>query len=94
MTLERDIERKLVDGVRKNGGRAFKWVSPGNAGVPDRIIILPGGRIIFIELKTETGAVRPVQKVMIGILRNLGCDVRVLKGMNEVTDFLEEIKND
>lgn len=91
MTLERDIERRLVNGVKKLGGRAFKWVSPGNVGVPDRIIILPGGRVVFVELKTETGAVRPVQKVMISLLRGLGCDVRVLKGQNAVDEFLEEM---
>lgn len=90
--LEKDIEKKLVDGVKKLGGRAFKWASPGNVGVPDRIIILPGGRIIFVELKTERGVVRPVQKVMISLLRGLGCDVRVLKGINDVTGFLEEIR--
>lgn len=91
--LEKDIEKKLVNGVRQLGGKAFKWVSPGNTGVPDRIVILPKGRIIFVELKTETGTVRPVQKNMISFLRNLGCDVRVLKGIEEVNKFLEGIKN-
>ena len=50
---EKDIEKILVNGVKDVGGRAYKWVSPGNNGVPDRIVILPEGRIVFVELKTE-----------------------------------------
>ena len=50
---ERDIEVLLRDGVKQLGGKAYKWVSPGNAGVPDRIVILPGGKVIFVELKHE-----------------------------------------
>jgi len=89
--LEKEIEKKLVAGIRKQGGIAFKWVSPGNSGVPDRIICLPGGRVIFTELKTETGRTSPVQDVQIGKLRRLGMDVRVLHGIEEVKQFLEEI---
>ena len=55
--LEREIEKKLVDGVRKLGGRAYKFVSPGNDGVPDRIVILPQRVPKFIELKTEYGKI-------------------------------------
>ena len=46
--LEREIEKKLVDGVRKLGGRAYKFVSPGNDGVPDRIVVLPG-RVLLLH---------------------------------------------
>ena len=52
--LESEIEKKLVREIRKMGGMAYKFVSPGNTGVPDRIVILPGV-ITFVELKTETG---------------------------------------
>jgi len=48
---ERDIEQYLRNRAIAAGGRAFKWVSPGNNGVPDRIVMLPGGRIAFVELK-------------------------------------------
>lgn len=51
MALESDLERKIVDFVESLGGRAWKWVSPGRRGVPDRIIFLPGGIIIFAEIK-------------------------------------------
>lgn len=90
--MEKDIEQKLVAGIKAQGGRAFKWVSPGNAGVPDRIVLLPGGRVIFVELKTDTGHLRPVQKAQINLLRKLGMDVRVLYGADEVREFLEEVK--
>lgn len=53
--LERDIERKLLRLVEKYGGRCLKWVCPGWRGVPDRIILLPGGRIHFVELKRPNG---------------------------------------
>ena len=53
--LEKDIERALVSSVRKRGGYCFKWVCPGWSGVPDRIVLLPGGRIILVELKRPKG---------------------------------------
>lgn len=55
--LEKDIEKKLVDLVRDRGGLCLKWVCPGWAGVPDRICLLPGGRIVFVELKRPRGGV-------------------------------------
>mgnify|MGYP005792962217 CR=1 FL=1 len=91
---ERDIEKHLVDGVKKLGGRAYKWTSPGNDGVPDRIVILPGRPPIFVELKTDRGGLTALQNVQIGRLRDLGQDVRVLYGMDGVSRFLEEVVGD
>lgn len=90
---EREIEKKLVDGVRKLGGRAYKFVSPGNDGVPDRIVVLPGRPPKFIELKTETGRLSSLQNVQIKRLKDLGQDVRVLYGLEDVKRFLEEMQN-
>ena len=56
-TLEKEIEKKLTDTVRKQGGLCLKWTCPGWAGVPDRIILLPGGRVVFAELKRPKGGV-------------------------------------
>lgn len=56
-SLEKDIEKKLTSVVRRRGGLCLKWVCPGWAGVPDRIVLLPGGRIIFVELKRPKGGV-------------------------------------
>ena len=91
---ERDIEKCLVTEVKKLGGRAYKWTSPGNDGVPDRIVILPGRPPIFVELKTELGRLTTLQKVQISRLRDLGQDVRVLYGMDDVDRFLKEIGGD
>ena len=54
-TLEKEIEEKLVKMVKRHGGLCLKWVCPGWSGVPDRIIILPGGRVIFAETKRPKG---------------------------------------
>lgn len=87
---EADIEKILVGGTRKLGGRAYKWVSPGNSGVPDRIVILPDQRPIFVELKTENGRLSALQGIQIKKLEVLGQPVRVLKGETEVRDFLAD----
>lgn len=77
--------------VKKRGGLCYKFTSPGNPGVPDRIIILPGGRTVYAELKTEIGRLAKVQRWQIERMRELGADVRVLKGMDQVLAFLEEV---
>lgn len=53
--LEKDIEKKLIKLVQKQGGLCLKWVCPGWSGVPDRIVLLPGGRVIFVEVKRPKG---------------------------------------
>ena len=90
--LESDIEKGLVREIRKMGGMAYKFVSPGNTGVPDRIVILPGV-ITFVELKTETGRLSANQIRQIGKLRNLGVEVKVIHGMKELEEFLNEIRS-
>lgn len=87
---EKDIEKVLVTEVKKLGGRAYKWVSPGNDGVPDRIVILPGMRPVFVELKAESGKLSALQKVQIKRLLDMGQDVKVLKGIREAEQFLED----
>lgn len=89
---ESEIENKLRDGIRALGGRAYKFVSPGNDGVPDRIVVIPDLSPIFVELKTEKGRLTALQKRQIDRLRALGQDVRVLYGMAEVKNFLQEMK--
>lgn len=71
--LERDIERKLKTMVERHGGLCLKWVCPGWAGVPDRIVLLPGGRVIFVELKRPKGGqFSPLQIWWANKLRQLG----------------------
>lgn len=55
--LEKEVEAALVRQVKRRGGLCLKWVCPGWAGVPDRIVLLPGGRIVFVELKRPKGGV-------------------------------------
>ena len=91
---EKEIEKILVQGVKALGGKAYKWVSPGNNGVPDRIVILPRNVPVFVELKTESGSLTALQKVQIQKLESLGQKVRVLHGEEEVRDFLNECQTD
>lgn len=91
---ERDVERILTQGIRKAGGAAYKFVSPGNDGVPDRLVVMPGGRICFVELKQDTGELSGLQKIQIGRMRRLGCNVRVLYGAEDVRNFLREVRDD
>jgi len=60
--LERDVERRLVQAVRASGGLALKFVSPGMAEVPDRIILFPRGRAAFCEVKAPGRKPRPLQR--------------------------------
>ena len=69
---ESDIEKRLRLGVKKLGGLCLKWVSPGFTGVPDRIILLPGGRVVFAELKAPGKQERPRQRIVQEALRYLG----------------------
>ena len=66
---------------------AAKWVSPGMAGVPDRIVFLPGGRIIFVELKRPGEKPTPLQNRIIEMLRELGADVRVVDSMEKADEI-------
>ena len=90
--LEKTIERKLVEGVRKLGGMCIKFISPGMQGVPDRIILTSEGHIMFAELKTETGRLSELQRHTIEQMRKRGADVRVVKGIDEVRELLAEIE--
>ena len=84
---ERDIETVLVSEVRKHGGRAYKFVSPGNDGVPDRLVVMPGGVVIFVELKSDTGRLSMQQKVQIRRLQDMRQWVEVVKGPAGLCDF-------
>lgn len=89
---EAQIERRLVEGVKKLGGMCIKFVSPGMVGVPDRIILTADGKVIFAELKTETGRLTKIQKFTIGEMQKRGADVRVVKGLEAVKSLLAEIE--
>ena len=93
---EKEIEAYLVRSVKNKKGLCMKWTSPGNAGVPDRIIMIPGGKVYFVELKAEgkRGNLSPLQKNFINKLKNLNCDVRVIASFKEVDNFIKEVIHD
>ena len=84
---ESTIEKILVDEVRKAGGKAYKWVSPGNIGVPDRIVIWPCGFISFIELKKHGEKTTKIQDKQIETLRGFDMDARVVIGLQGLADY-------
>lgn len=88
---ESSIEARLVRMVRDRGGLCYKFVSPGNPGVPDRIVITPAGRTVYVELKTEVGRLAAIQKWQHDEMRKRGADVRTLKGLDQVKAFVEEV---
>ena len=85
------IEAHLVKRVKQAGGVAFKWVSPGHSGVPDRIVMLSGGRIIFVEMKAPGKKPTPMQERQHIKLMKLGMWVVVLDSIAGVDTFVEEI---
>lgn len=92
--LERNIERNLVRIVRTMGGIAPKLVSPGYDGMPDRIVLLPGGKHAFVEVKAPGEAPRPLQRRRHALLRRLGFRVYVLDHPERIRQILTEIGGD
>lgn len=91
--LERDIEKALVSAAKKAGGIAPKLTSPGTAGMPDRLIILPKGKVCFVELKAPGQQPRPLQIRQMARLTNLGCMVRTIDHPNQIQALIHEITN-
>lgn len=89
--LENYIERRLVTGVKALGGRAYKFTSPGNSGMPDRICVFPDNHIVFVELKNPSGRLSILQQRQQEKLKHLGCDVRNLWNPEDVDSFLREV---
>ena len=85
--LERQIERRLTQMAKHNGGLAIKWVAPAFSGVPDRIVFHGKGRITFVELKAPGQSQTPLQVRVAQMLRDLGADVRVIDSMEAVDDL-------
>lgn len=86
--LEKDIEKRLIKGVESLGGRAYKFVSPANRGVADRLVVLPYGRVWFVEVKTEHGKLSPLQEVFRREVQGMGCNYVCLYGAEDVDRWL------
>jgi len=89
---ERDIEAYLREKVKQLGGIAYKFVSPGNAGVPDRLVLLPGGRVVFVELKAPGRQPTPLQLRQQQRIRDLGFTVLVIDSKEEVDEFIKGVR--
>ena len=88
---ERDIERRLVRAIQKLGGLCPKWVSPGWDGAPDRIVLLPGGHIVFVELKAPGEKPRPLQVRRKRQLESLGFKVYIIDNTDQIGGVLDEL---
>jgi len=89
---EKTIEQKLVKAVRQHGGICPKFTSPGFDGMPDRLMILPKGRIAFVEVKATGEEPRPLQLVRHRQLRALGFRVYVLDAPEKIGDIIDEVR--
>ena len=88
---EKMIEQKLVNATKNNGGLAPKFVSPGFDGMPDRLVLLPGGRIAFVEVKAPGRKPRPLQEKRHKQLRELGFPVYVLDDPEQIPEIMNEV---
>ena len=91
MAAEKTIERKLVQAVKMMGGLAPKFVSPGLDGVPDRMILLPGCKVAFAELKADGKELRPLQKRRKEQFEALGFKVYRINSEEQIGGVLNEI---
>ena len=90
---EKEIEQKLKVQVNAHDGICWKFVSPGTAGVPDRIILMPKGKIAFVEVKTKGEKPRPLQLSRHRLLRKLGFKVYILDDVSQIGGIIDEIQS-
>ena len=88
---EKTIEHNLVSAVKNMGGIAPKFVSPSFDGMPDRLVLLPGGRLAFVEVKAPGKEPRPLQKARHRLLRQLGFKVFILDSAEDIQTILSGI---
>ena len=89
--LEKELEQKLVQAIKKQGGLCWKLTSPGTAGVPDRLVLLTMGRIAFVEVKRPGEKLRPIQERRKAQLEELGFKVFVLDDITKIGEIINGI---
>ena len=89
---EKVIEQKFREAVRNAGGMAVKFTSPGLDGMPDRLALLPGGRMAFVEVKAPGKKPRPLQEARHRMLLRLGFKVYVLDDEGQIGGIIDEIR--
>jgi len=90
---EKEIELQLVMAVKKMGGRAVKFTSAGFDGMPDRLVLLPGGKCGFVEVKAPGKKPRALQRVRHEMLRTWGFKVYVLDAKEQIEEIINEISH-
>ncbi|MEA5033550.1 MAG: VRR-NUC domain-containing protein [Sphaerochaeta sp.] len=88
---EKEIELQLVRAVKKMGGRAVKFMSPGFDGMPDRLVLLPGGKCGFVEVKAPGKKPRTLQLVRHEMLKTWGFKVYVLDAREQIEEIINDI---
>lgn len=91
---ETKLERDLVNAVKRIGGQAPKWTSPGSSGVPDRLVILPNGVTVYVEMKAPGKPLSPLQRKWFKTLRKLGHRVYKIDCKEDIDSFIAEVKQD
>ena len=91
---EKDIEQKLVKAVKNQGGMCPKLVCPGVNGMPDRMVLMPGRHIAFVEVKAPGKKPRPLQVMRHKQLRQLGFQVHVLDDPEQIPGILQEAEHE
>lgn len=90
---EKYLERKLCAEVKKLGGIAYKFVSPGRRGVPDRMVALPHSQTVFVELKSEGKKPTPLQEIEIKRLEDLDFCVYVVDSYESLQELLVQLRD-
>lgn len=88
---ETRLERRFKKEVERRGGRALKFISPGMRGMPDRLVLLPGGRTVFVEMKALGEKPTPLQEKRAAELRQLGFQVHCIDSITATDDFITEV---
>ena len=91
--LEKNIEKKLIAAVKSIDGIAFKFIAPGINGVPDRLVLLPGGRIAFVEIKAPGQKMRLQQVLRKRQLERLGFLVYCIDSPEQIGGVLDAIQS-
>ncbi len=90
---EKVVESKFTKDVKAKGGLAVKFTSPGFNGMPDRLVMFPGGRIAFVEIKAPGEKPRPLQVARHKLLRRMGFKVFVLDSPKQIGGIIDAIQS-
>jgi len=88
---ESSLEKKFRLEVKKHGGQALKFSSPGKRGVPDRLVLIPNGQAIFVEMKAPGKPLKPLQKKRAAELKKLGFKVYKIDSIDDIKSFIQEV---